>query len=492
LSPRITSLGLLLGLTVAILVMPQDAVAQARDFYDDIPTPDLQFSPPIPELRTLSNDVNVFYLNDSSLPLVSIFIRFKGGSASFPRTRLGAATAVPQLLRSGGAAGIAPDSIDRAMEFYAAETGFGGGGSSVFASLNTLTRDLRPVLRLWFAMLREPDFDTERVEIWRGRELEGVRRRRDNPGSLAISEYNRLMYGDHPIGWQINAQDLEPEDLAPEVLDEVHQALYCPANMTLGVAGAVEWSEIEPLLEEAMDNWPACPRELPDPPLANFQTAPGVFLIRKDLPQSTVIIGKPSEVRLQDGAAYFASRIGNTILGAGGFTSRLVAEVRTAKGYAYSASSVWTTPRKSRGIFGAITQTKASTTVAAIRTIVDIMEEMAASPPEDFEVRDAIARTRNGFVFNFQDGAQIVSRQMAFLGQDLPLDWLSRYVTGIQEVTPESVHEVIRQNMDPAALVILVLGNPDEFEESLDSLGPVIELDIGSGESNPEPRGGTR
>jgi hypothetical protein len=37
-----------------------------------------------------------------------------------------------------------------------------------------------------------------------------------------------------------------------------------------------------------------------------------------------------------------------------------------------------------------------------------------------------------------------------------------------------------------------VLGNPDEFEESLGSLGPVIELGIGAGESNPEPRGGTR
>jgi zinc protease len=469
------------GLAIILLAVPTRATSQARDFYSDIETPRLRFSAPIPERRMLSNGVEVFYLKDSVLPLVSVFARFKGGPANFPRTRLGAAQAVPQLLRSAGAAGISPDSIDRAMEFYAAETGFGGGGPSVFASLNTLRRHLQPVLKLWFSLLREPDFDADRVEVWRGRELESVRRRRDNPGSLAISEYNHLMYGNHPTGWQMEASDLDPEDLALEVLQEVHGLVYCPANMTLGVTGDVEWSEIAPLLEEAMAGWSPCPRKLPDPPLANFQADPGVYLIRKEIPQSTVIIGKPSAVRLEDDAEYFASRIGNTILGAGGFTSRLVSEVRTAKGYAYSASSVWTTPTKSEGIFGAITQTKASSTVAAIRTIIDIMEEMAETPPRDFEVRDAIDRTRNGFVFNFQDAAQIVSRQIAFLTQDLPLDWLTRYVAGIQGVTPQRVQDVIRENMDPAALVILVVGNPYHFDGSLESIGPVRELDVTSG-----------
>jgi len=79
----------------------------------------------------------------------------------------------------------------------------------------------------------------------------------------------------------------------------------------------------------------------------------------------------------------------------------------------------------------------------------------------------------NGFVFNFQDPAQIVSRQMFYLAQGLPEDWLERYIEGIQRVRPPEVRQVFRQNVRPGEMIILILGNPEEFDAPPDVLGPV-------------------
>ena len=101
----------------------------------------------------------------------------------------------------------------------------------------------------------------------------------------------------------------------------------------------------------------------------------GVFLIPRELGQSTVVMAQRGGISQEESPEYFASRIGNSILGGSGFTSRILTRVRTEKGYAYSASSLWTTPDRYEGIVGAVTQTKSESTIAATQLILEIMEE---------------------------------------------------------------------------------------------------------------------
>ena len=446
---------------------------------------ELEFTPTEPELYELERGVKVLYIEDRGLPLVSVFARFKGGPSYFSRSLLGAATAVPSLVRTTGTTSLSPDSVDQVLEFYAVQTSFGGGGQNASSSFNTLTQHLPEAIAIWADLVRNPGFDSARVEVWRGQELEDVRRRADTPGRLAISQFNHLMYGDHPVGWEMQPEDLTHEAMAPSVLRDVHSRVFCPENLTLGVTGDVAWDDIEPLLDKVLDGWPSCPTELGDLPQPVFNTAPGVYLIPKELDQSTVILGQPSDIRLADSPEYFSSRIGNSILGASGFSSRLVKRVRTEEGYAYSASSVWTTPMVSRGIVGAITQTKPGSTVAAVNAILEVIEGMRQEAPRETEVSDAIDRIVNGFVFNFQDPSQIVSRQMVYSSQGLPLDWLSRYLRGIQTVSPESVRRTLIETIDPARMIILVLGDPDKLDAGLERLGAVTILDLREPEQSP-------
>jgi zinc protease len=483
---------------VALVASPRPGLAQTsppagRQAIESMDFRPLDFEPPSVQKRSLERGVTVFLLEDHSLPLVTLYARFRGGYALFPRESYASAVAMSGLLRSGGTRDIPPDSVDLLIDFYALQFSFGGGGESTFSSLNTLTRHLEPAIDLWSEILKRPRFDSLELEVWRDRQLESTRRRTDAPGLLAVSEFNRIMFGDHPIGWEMTEEDLTPERLNPTTVTRVHSRIVCPENLILGAVGDIRWEELRPLLEEMLDDWPPCSGPLLEPKIPELRRGRQVFLIPKDLTQSTIVMAKPGGVTQSADKDYFASRIGNAILGNAGFSSRLMSRVRTEMGLAYGVSSFWTTPALSEGIVGATTQTKSESTIAATRLIQDIIRSMGQAPPDREEVDQVVAQTVNSFVFNFQDPSQIVSRQMYYLARGLPEDWLERYVRGIQQVEPGAIQRVFQRHASPEDMIILIVGNPATFDQPPEVLGDVRIWEVeGEGRSTGPPRAGPR
>jgi zinc protease len=277
----------------------------------------------------------------------------------------------------------------------------------------------------------------------------------------------------------MHATDLAPDRVTADRFHEVHQRIVCRENLTLGVTGDVTWAEVEPLLLSLVDQLQPCEAELPEAPVPNVRREAGVFLIERELEQSVIVMAHPTSVRLGDEPDYFSALIGNSVLGGGGFSSRLLSRLRTEEGYAYSASSLWTTPREHEGLLGAITRTQPENTIPAIAVILETMEELRHAPPTAGEVQTTVDQIVNGFVFNFETPGQIVSRNMFYRAQDLPTDWLQRYLSGVQAVRPQDIQNVFAQHLRPDQMTILIVGDPDRIGRAeLEALGPVTVLVI--------------
>jgi len=438
----------------------------------------LDFQQPVVDQHTVSG-VDVLLLEDHELPLVSVHAYFRGGYGLFERQYYASAMGLPAMLRYGGTTALAPDSLDEALEYYALQMSFGSAGGSVTSTVNTLTEHLPTAVRLWGDMLASPRFDVNEIAAWRGRQLESVLRRSDDPGRLAFSEFNRLLYGDHPVGWEMDADDLAPQLLTADRFQTVHRRVVCRDNLVLGVTGDVSWSEIEPMIADFLDLISPCAEELPESPTPSIRRDTGVFLIERDLEQAVIVMAHPTDVHLSDNTEYFSAVLGNSILGGGGFSSRLLRRVRTEEGFAYSAASLWTTPRKHEGIIGAITRTRPENTVPAIELILATMGELRDDPPTAEELKTTVDQIVNGFVFNFDSPGEIVARTMFYLAQDLPGDWLDRYWRGVRGVTPDSIREVFERHLRPDEMMILIVGDPDRIGRSaLEKLGSVTVLDV--------------
>lgn len=451
---------------------------EGRSLVEALTFPPLHFDPP-PVREAVVLGVPVFHLDDPTLPLVDLLVRFEGGYAHFPRADYAAATAFPSLLRGGGTRARTPDEVEAGIDSLAIQLTFGSGGGALSSTLNTLTETLDPAVQLWWSMLLEPRFDTAVVEVWRGRRLEEARRSGDDPATFAFAHFNRIMYGDHPIGWDLTADDLGPAALTPARLRALHRQIVCRENLTLGVAGDLRWEQAVERLRRLIEQVPPCPAPLPPQPEPTLREGGGVVVIPRPLEQSVVVLAHATDLTQADDPAWFASRIGDAILGTGGLSSRLMSRLRTREGLVYSASSFWTTPREHPGLVGVTTRTAPGTTTAALHLTLEMLEEMTRTAPTPTEVAEAVAEQVNGFVFAFDSPATIVARRMTYHALGLPDDWLERTVAGTAAVTPEAIREVFGAHLDPSRMTILVVGDPDRLDAPLETLGvgPVVVID---------------
>ncbi|NIP78052.1 MAG: insulinase family protein, partial [Gemmatimonadetes bacterium] len=146
----------------------------------------------------------------------------------------------------------------------------------------------------------------------------------------------------------------------------------------------------------------------------------------------------------------------------------------TEEGLAYSASSIWGAAREHERIFGAITHTKSESTVEATRLLLETLERARVEPPTEAEVELAREAMINGFVFGFNSPVQVVARQVSYLADGYPADWLSRYLRGIREVDRAAVADVVRDRIRPGEFTILIVGDTAAFDPG--TLGPVRPL----------------
>ena len=297
--------------------------------------------------------------------------------------------------------------MDEQVDQHALQLAFGSAGGSTSATLNTLTANLEAGLRLWKD--NAPPSPLRFGAGWRcgaARNWRAPSAAPDDPGRLAFSEFNRLMFGDHPIGWEMGPGDLEPEDLSRENLLAAHGRILCRDNLTLGSVGQPRCGRrSSTTCAGSFQDGPPARGRCPNRRYPDILDEPGIYLIPRELEQTTIVMAHRSSIRQEDSRDYFASRIANSILGSGGFSSRIPQPgCAPNSALAYSAGSFWTTPDDNDGIVGALTRTKGESTIAATRAILEVMEEMRNAPPARDEVEAAVEAGRQRLLIQLPGG----------------------------------------------------------------------------------------
>jgi len=239
-------------------------------------------------------------------------------------------------------------------------------------------------------------------------------------------------------------------------------------NMVVGVAGDFEPGAMKKLLRDTFGTWKNA--KVTPPQVAKVEDAipAGIHLVDRPISQSSIEIGHLGVNRFDPDK--FPLKILSYILGEGGFDSRLVREVRSTRGLAYSIGG-GVGLDSDRGLFQIACRTKAGSTVEAIQLIRDILKQIREAGPTEEEVRQAKEASINSFVFSV-DGT--VPFMHAFLFYDFyqfPPDYLQTYRDNLAKVTRDQVAHAARKHIDPDRLVVLVVGNHKEFDRPLASLG---------------------
>ena len=169
----------------------------------------------------------------------------------------------------------------------------------------------------------------------------------------------------------------------------------------------------------------------------------------------------------------------NDILGEGGFTSRLMKEVREKAGLAYMVGSIMqTTYYTNPGEWFAYSQTRTEKTAEAISLIIDVVKGLRDTPVPEAELQRTKDSLINSFVFGFESSSQIAFQQMMLDYRGYAPDFLETFTDNIAEVTAADVQAVAQKYLHPDALTIVTVGNKANFDRPLDEFGEVTEIEI--------------
>jgi zinc protease len=162
-----------------------------------------------------------------------------------------------------------------------------------------------------------------------------------------------------------------------------------------------------------------------------------------------------------------------------GLGGRMVNEVRSRQGLAYSVYAYWSPQFDHPGLFVGGGQTRSDATVPFIKSWQSEIEKVRTSLISETELEQAKESSLNGFVFNFATPVQTLSRLIRYEYYGYPDDFIFRYQQEVEAMTVQDIQRAAQTYLKPDQLVTLVVGNAASMQPALDSLGiPVTPVDI--------------
>lgn len=429
----------------------------------DIKFKELVFEPPAPSQfrHQLSNGVPVYMAVSHEVPLVTITLSFKGGEYLEPGDKAGLASITGQMMRQGGTTTVPPKELDERFDFMAARVSASIGDRTAQASINCLTANLDEAFALFMDMVRNPGFDTGRLEVLRGQELEDIKTRNDNGLQIALRELGFLMWGqDHFEARQPTRASIE--SITPEDMKALHDRIFNPANLMIAVTGDFEEKDMIAFLDKAMAGW-AKGQAVPEVPAPTQAYEPGVYYYEKDQNQVQVLIGERG-IRRDDKDAV-AVDVMNGILGGSGFTSRITNRVRTEEGLAYTAGSTFSNRVEYPGMFISYFFTKTPTTALATRLVFDEIGKIQKTEVTTEELETIQNSLIETFPRNFESKNAMMNLFISDerTGRD-PSYWRN-YRKMVRDVTPEDVQRVANDHLNPDDTVVVVVGPWEQIQK---------------------------
>ncbi len=204
--------------------------------------PELNFQIPKAERVVLDCGMPVYLLRDTELPIINMTAMIRTGSVYEPAAKAGLSGVVGEVMRSGGAGGVAPEAMDDELEFMASAVESGIGSDMGTVSLTALKKNFNRTLQIFGAVLLRPDFSEKRLEIARKHVIEGLRRQNDDPKEIAGREINRAIYAGHPLGEITTFESIS--SITRQDLVDYHRRFFRLDNMILAVSGDFDRTEL--------------------------------------------------------------------------------------------------------------------------------------------------------------------------------------------------------------------------------------------------------
>lgn len=409
---------------------------------------------------TSPGGIEAWLVEDHSIPFTALEIRFKGGAALDPEGKRGAAYFMSGMLEEGAgdydARGFAARS-----EALAASFEFDISDDSLSISARFLTENRDEALEHLRLAIQEPSFAPDAIERVRAQIVSLIASDAKDPDSVVSERFDALAFPDHPYGTAREGTAESVASLTREDLVAAHRDILARDRIHVGASGNVTAEELGVLLDALLGELPGSGAPLP--PDAEVALTGGVTVVPFSSPQSVARFGHEGLTR--DDPDFFAAFILNQIVGGGGFSSRLMQEVRVERGLTYGIGS-YLLPMDNAALYIGQFSSDNSRIAEAIEVIRGQWADIAANGVTEAELEQAKIYLTGAYPLRFDGNGRIASILVGMQQDDLGIDYIPTRNDKVRAVTLADIERVAARLMRPEDLRFVVVGMPEGLDTS--------------------------
>ncbi|MBK6434505.1 MAG: insulinase family protein [Rhodanobacteraceae bacterium] len=447
----------ILALLIGALIVPSANAADAPVMPKDLPAYAADKPLPVPEIakRTLANGLTVWVVARDGMPRVDYVLAFKNaGLAADEATTPGFASTLAGLLSEGSEQRDSKAIAETAQSY--------GGGVAAFASndglivsADALASNAGPMLGLLAEIVRQPSFPEQEIALAKANALQGLKAAEAQPGFRAERAILKAVYGEHPYA-RTQTTEAGINAITRDALVAAYRARLRPDQALLVVAGRIDANAAFVLAQQRFGDWQVEGKAAAaTSPSASSATRSFVHLERTGSVQSALRIGRPA-VAATD-ADYIALRVTSTILG-GGFSSRLMQNLREDKGYTYGAGLGYRA-QMAGGALIAAADVRNEVTGAALGEFFAEYKRIGAEVVSASELDMNKRYIAGGYLIGNQlQGAVAGSLANNWL-VGLPPEFLGEFVPKVRAVDAAQVQAIGKKYFAPEQQSIVVVGD---------------------------------
>lgn len=408
---------------------------------------------------TTQNGTKVLFVETHAIPVIDINVNFDAGSRRDPAAKSGLAgltnASLDKGIRDAGGAIISEAKILDTFADVGAVRSNSVDMDKAGYSLRVLSGQEQSdrAIGLLSDLLAKPSFPAELLNRDKARLVASIREEETRPESIAARAFKKNIYPSHPYG--VSATPETVNSISRDDLVSFHQNHYVANRAVITIVGDTDLNGAKKIANRISEKLAVAKNDLPVMPEVKTTVAK-TDSIPHPATQAHILMGMPSVKR--GDPDFFALTVGNYILGGGGFSSRLMQEVREKRGLTYGVYSSFS-PMIQKGPFLIGLQTEKKQADAALKVVNSTLDNFLKNGPTQAELKAAKDHLVNSFAMKMDNNRKILDLVSMIGYYRLPIDYLDTWTDKVKKVTIKDVQKAFHQKVIENELVTVVVGN---------------------------------
>ena len=423
----------------------------------------------LPDIRTfqLETGLDVTLVPYGALPKATVPLVVRTGNADEAADEVWLADLMGSLMEEGTTSRTAQQVAQEAAGM-GGELNVGVGLEETSIGGDVLAEFAPRMVDLIADVVRNPRMPAEELPRLKANLNRNAAQARARSQSLAQERFRAALYPEHAYGRLFPAEGMVDRYTLEQVRDFYRES-FGARRSHLYVAGQFDAAQTEAAIRRAFADWAAgtaSERAAPHPVAGR-----AVYLVeRPGAVQTTLIVGAPVATNPAH-RDFVAAQVTNALLG-GSFGSRITRNLRENTGSTYSPGSSLSS-RVGDAYWAESADVVTQHTGASLREIFLEIERLRSEPPSAEELRGIQNYLAGTFVLQNSTPGGIIG-QLRFMDlHGLDRGYLENYVRNVYAVTPADVQRVAREQLDPARMIIVAVGDRAQITEQLTPFGTI-------------------